>query len=141
MTFNADRTARLLKASGPTQVVVFHTLKVFYKVWHTDLLYKFRLYEVMERYFTLLSRFLVVKDFELFCSTSHLVSLPQLLEDLRIVFRYSWLWMNKRKSNKTVWETESLIYIWKSIKTTFYCFKFLNVGIISLQRPGTATES
>ena len=141
MTFNADRTARLLKASGATQVVVFHTLKVFYKVWHTDLLYKFRLYEVMERYFTLLSRFLVVKDFELFCSTSHLVSLPQLLEDLRIVFRYSWLWMSKRKSNKTVWETESLICIWKSIKTTFYCFVFLNVCIFSLQRPGTATES
>ena len=87
--------------------------------------------------FILLSHFLIVKDFELFWGTRlmraansgiPLIYIPLILRP----FWYTLLEINKRKWNKTVWETESFICKLKSIKATFWYFKFLSVWIISL---------
>ena len=69
----ADRIARVLKTSGATQVVVLDISKAFCRVWDTGRLYKFKLYSIMEISFIFFSHIVVVKDFELFLSTSHLL--------------------------------------------------------------------
>ena len=66
LTVTADRIAIVLKTSGATQAVLLDISKAFYKVCHTGLLNKFKLYGIMKRCFILLIQFLVVKDFELF---------------------------------------------------------------------------
>ena len=44
LTVIADRIARVLKTSGATHAVVLDISKAFYRVWHTGLLDKFKLY-------------------------------------------------------------------------------------------------
>ena len=63
---NSDRIAKVLTTSVATQSAIHNITKASYRVWHTDLLYKFKLYGVMKRCFILLSYFVVVKGFELF---------------------------------------------------------------------------
>ena len=127
MAFITERIARVLKTCGPTKTAVFEISKALYKLWHISPLCKFRLYDIMKRCFLLLSRFVVVKCFELFWSAGHLLGVPLSWNTSKLSFRYSSLWMSKRKLNKAVWETESFIYKLKSVKATFSWFKFLNV--------------
>ena len=111
LTVIADRIARLLTTSGATQAVALDISNTFYIVlgylafWKGVLSYWGHL--------------VVVKDFYLIWSTSHLVSVPLMLEYLGIFFRYFLLWLNKRELNKAVWETEKFIYRLKNIKGTF----------------------
>ena len=86
----------MLKNSDATQAVVLYTLKVFYIVWHADLLYKFRLHGVIKRCFVSMSHFLVVKNFELF--PSHPLSVPLILEYLRIFFPISFALNDQKKA-------------------------------------------
>ena len=72
LTFIPGRIARVLKTSA-TQAVVLDISNLFYRVLHTGLLYKLKLYGIMKRCFILLSHFVVLKDFELLWSTSHLL--------------------------------------------------------------------
>ena len=65
MTVIAYRIARMIKTSDATQTVVFNILRTFYRVWHTGLLYKFRLYGVIKRCFILLSHFELAKESEI----------------------------------------------------------------------------
>ena len=88
----------------------------------------------MKRCFVFLIHFIVVKDFRLFWSTNHLLSVPFILEYLRIFFPMFFILNEQKKVNKAVWETESLIYRLESIKPTCWSFKFLSVRIISLYR-------
>ena len=55
------RIARVLKASGATQAVVLDISKTFYRVWHTGLPYKLKLYSVMTGCFISLDHFVEVK--------------------------------------------------------------------------------
>ena len=41
-----DKIARVIKASGATQAIALDISKVFHRVWHTDLPYKFRLCDI-----------------------------------------------------------------------------------------------
>ena len=88
----------------------------------------------MKRCFVLLIHFIVVKDFRLFWSTNHPLSVPFILEYLRIFFPMFFILNEQKKVNKAVWETESLIFRLESIKPTCWSFKFLSVRIISLYR-------
>ena len=73
-------------------------------------------YMVIRKCFTSLSYFVVVKDFELFWDTSHLLSVSLMLE---FSFQNPFLSMMKANLNKALWETESFIYRFKGIKATF----------------------
>ena len=87
--FVADRIARVLKTSGPTQVVVLWRLYInsFLQSQCTSLLHKFKLYRDMKSYFILLNHFVVVKKlWILFWRTGHLLSVSLMLEYLRILF-------------------------------------------------------
>ena len=57
-TVIADRIARVLKTAGATQAVVLDISKAFYRVWHTGLLNKFKLYYMaFEKVFYLIELF------------------------------------------------------------------------------------
>ena len=73
LTVIADRIARVFKTPGASQVVVLDISKASQRVWHTALLYKFKLHDVMKMDFILLIRLVVVKDCILFFSTSQLL--------------------------------------------------------------------
>ena len=73
LTIIADRIARVLKTPGATRTLVLDISKAFCRVWHTGLPYKFDLNGIIKMYFILLFHLMVVKYFELFCSTSHLL--------------------------------------------------------------------
>ena len=133
-TVHADRIARVLKTSGATQTVVLDISKAFYRAWHSGLLYKIMLYGFIKRCFILLSHFVLVKDFELFWSISHIPSVPLMLEYLRIFFLIFFALNEERKLKTAAWETESFIYRFKSIKNLLIFLKFLGASIISLYR-------
>ena len=80
-TVIAERIARVLKISGATQTVLLDIQRLFTS---SGLLHKFKLHCVMKRCFILLSHFVVVKDFRLHRSASHVLSAPLMLEYLRI---------------------------------------------------------
>ena len=87
--FVADRIARVLKTSGPTQVVVLWRLYInsFLQSQCTSLLHKFKLYRDMKSYFILLNHFVVVKNFEFFFEAQVIfLSVSLMLEYLRILF-------------------------------------------------------
>ena len=65
LTVIADKIARVLTTSGASQAVVLDIFKVFYRILHAGLFYKYWLYGIMKKYFKLLSYFVVVEDFEL----------------------------------------------------------------------------
>ena len=52
LTVTADRIVRVFNISGATQVVVLDISKASYRVWHTGLLYKFKLNGVMKSVFS-----------------------------------------------------------------------------------------
>ena len=66
LTVTSDRINKVLKTCGATQIVVLEKSKAFYRVWHTGVLYKFRLYCILKRCFILLIHFVELKDFQLF---------------------------------------------------------------------------
>ena len=123
MTVIADRISRVLKTSSATQAVILIS-KAFYRVWYTGLLSKFRLYGAMKRFFILLSLFVVVKDFELFWSTSHFLSVPLILEYLKIFFPIFFALNEHKNLNKGVEKLKALSAVWQILRQPFNALNF-----------------
>ena len=115
LAVTADRLSRVLKTSGATQAVVRDISKAFYRGWHAGLFNKFKSYGVLKRCFILWSHFVVVKDFELFWSKSHLLSVPLYWNTSEFPFRYS---LNEQKKLKNRL-CESFIHRLRNIRATF----------------------
>ena len=83
------------------------------------------LYSIMKMCFILLSHFEVVKDFELFWSTSHPLSVGLMLNYLRIFFQYSLFWIKKKEIWKRLFEKlKDLSTGWKVLKEFFNVLNF-----------------
>ena len=118
LTVTADRIARVIKTSGATHTVVLDISSAFYRAWHNGILYKFRLCGVMKRCFILLSHFVVVKEFELFWSTSHLLSDEIPKKFLSDILCFEWA----NESQIRLYEKlKTLSTGWKVLKLPFFC--------------------
>ena len=87
----------------------------------------------MKRCFILLSHFVVVKDFKLFWTKSHLLSFSLMLEYLTILFQIFFA-LNEQKKVKLVGVRNWKLYLKAEKYKTTFCFKFLSVCMISLYR-------
>ena len=85
----SDRITRALNRSGATQTVTFDILKAFNRVWHADLLHKFKSDEILGQIFGLISSFLSNRQLRVVLDGKNIQLMLEFLKVLFLVLHFS----------------------------------------------------